>query len=488
MREERLFILKMLEEGKINAKEAAALLEALDAGGRETVDKPGESAGGVAGASNGAEHGQNLEQEKEQEPEEGQRQKQQQQHQAGAASGNGEGAEAKRRHNGFEYDRSWSEFSRDLAQQIREAVQTAMRGVPQIKEELKENLHEVREELEQTFKEVREEMRKGPLVDVSGLRNVLSHIFVRWPSQEVRDELKGVWAQGARPRVELRTKNGSVTVTGWDEPHYWVTVRKSVYASSEEEARKLSADAVRVTSSEYGLEVTCRDDHRVNVSVEAKLPKGFVYDLIASSTNGAVTVEGVRVSGAVATTTNGAVRVREISGDKADVSSTNGRISCEEVHVKELEASTTNGGVSWTGTALTAKLRTTNGSIRLAPELPPTPVRSGEEGTQEVVSAHYIAETTNAGIHVKLPADPGLGVRFESRARSVDLGADDGHFIIGSQSRDHGWHFVSASTPGYEGAPRRMVLNLKTTNGTVRLESTRPHRGESREPLHEDAN
>ena len=32
LNEERLFILKMLEEGKINAQEAAALLEALEAG------------------------------------------------------------------------------------------------------------------------------------------------------------------------------------------------------------------------------------------------------------------------------------------------------------------------------------------------------------------------------------------------------------------------------------------------------------------------
>ena len=33
LNEERLFILKMLEEGKINAQEAAALLEALEASG-----------------------------------------------------------------------------------------------------------------------------------------------------------------------------------------------------------------------------------------------------------------------------------------------------------------------------------------------------------------------------------------------------------------------------------------------------------------------
>ena len=127
-----------------------------------------------------------------------------------------------------------------------------MRGVPQIKEELKENFQEVREEVQHTIKEVREEIRKGPLVDVSGLVNLINNLFGRGPSHEVTDEVTGTWAEGVRPKLELRTRNGSVTVTGWNEPHYKVIVRKWVHAAGEEEAKRLAADAVHVPPGTTG--------------------------------------------------------------------------------------------------------------------------------------------------------------------------------------------------------------------------------------------
>lgn len=529
MKEERLFILKMLEEGKINASEAAALLEALDAGDRETApDDPsrGDEArtaadGSAAGAAAGVAAGDRSEAAGEASPavtsEEpaaqagpgagpdaggaGDPQRPEDETTgtgatsgagphgdaapgAGQAGGSGAGEDrgAKRRLD--DEERSWSEFSRDLAHQIRETIQLAMRGVPQITEELKENFAEVREELEHTFKEVREELRKGPLVDVSGLKNLLNNVFGRGPSHEVTEEFTGSWSEGVEPRLECRTRNGSVTISGWDEPHYRVLVRKWVHAPSEEEAQKISVDAVHIVSSERGFEIACRDDHRVSVSIEAKVPRRFTYELHASSTNGAVGLDGIRVSGGRATTTNGAIRVRDVSGERLSVSTTNGRVSCEDVHVKELEASTTNGGVNWDGSALVAKLRTTNGGIRLAPNLPAA-AHAGGNGHGEAVTGQYTAETTNAGIHVKLPVDPGLGVRFESRGRGIDLAVEDGQFVIGGQSKEFGSHFMAAATQGYDGASRRMALRLQTTNGSIRLESARPHRGDARD-LHDD--
>lgn len=514
MREERLFILKMLEQGKINAQEAAALLEALEAGARDEESEESEEAKHKEPAGE-----EQVAARKEERPEAGdqgaaassgaapEQSAQEAAHgegangagaaggaagggecmdgQAGAAgkqaeeSGAGGRSGAKERRDEVRFELKWSELSREIAQQVREAVQAAMRGMPQIKEEIKENLNEVREELEQTFKEVREEIRKGPLVDVSGLRNLLGNLFGRGPSHEIEDEVSGVWAQDARPRLELRTKNGNVTVSGWDEPHYRVTVRKWVHAASEEEAKRLAAEAVRVVTSDRGIEVSCREDHRVSASIEAKVPKRLVYEeLLASSTNGAVAIEGVRVGEARASTTNGAVRVRDVSGDEIEVETTNGRISCEGVHARELKASTTNGGVTWEGSALRARLRSTNGPIRLAPELPAATEAAGGEAGGEPVTAEYTAETTNAGIHVRLPAEPGIGVRFESWGRGVDLAAEEERFTIADQSKDAGWHFVSAETKGYDRSARRMLLRLKTTNGSVRLETARPRRGE----------
>lgn len=438
MNEERLFILKMLEEGKINAEEAAALLEALEAD-----EAPGDY-------DESRENGQSRD-ESARRPE-------------GSA---GEDASEK-------LEKSWGDFSREFAQQIRESVQQAMRGVPHIKDELRENLSEVREEIAHSLKGVREEIKKGPLVDVSGLRYLLANLFGRGPSHVHEEEIKGVWARGVQPEIELLTKNGSVTVIGWDEPHYRVIVRKRAYGLDENEAKRLLQRAVRITCDEQGLQVICQEGDRVGASIEARVPKSYVYSIAAASTNGAVTIEGVEVTQAKATTTNGAVRAKSVKGIQLVVHTTNGRISCNEVQVNDIGARTTNGAITWEGSALQARLTTTNGSIRLAPSLPLTggPVDGGDEtGT---ITGHYTAQTTNAGIRVKLPADPTLGVRVEGQGMGVDLGADAHRFAIDQEVHDGPSHTLCGQTHGYESAQRRMSFHLKTMNGSIRLESERP--------------
>ena len=419
MNEERLFILKMLEEGKINAQEAAALLEALEVGAMDEKEPGPENR--ESAASVGEERDRPSDESAS----------------ANQASGHRERARVHEEH-----ERGWGHFSRELANQIRESIQSAMRGVPQITEELRENLNDVREELSQSLKGVREEIKKGPLVDVSGLKHLFSNVFGRGPSHEFEQQVKGVWPQGVQPKIEFLTKNGSISVDGWDEPHYRVIVRKWVYCHDEEEAKQIAARAVHITSDEHGLQVICREADRLGVSIEAKVPRSHVYSLEAVSTNGAVNVEGVEVMSAKATTTNGGVHVKKVAGERLDVSTTNGRIACEEIQVNSVDARTTNGGITWDGSALEAKLQTTNGGIRLSPKLPRRATAAdGETDSGSAAqaagatTAHYTAETTNAGIDVRLPADPGLGVRFESKGRGVDLGGETHRFAITAGSR-----------------------------------------------------
>lgn len=186
MNEERLFILKMLEEGKINAQEAAALLEALEIGsageaeeraevrGEEPVSRPADDGGergaephagdGGGGAGDEASHRFEADPDREREEARGEEERRREEERSRE-----------------EHERGWGAFSWELAQQIRESIQSAMRGVPQITEELKENLQDVREEISHSLKEVREEIKKGPLVDVSGLKHLFANVFGRGP-------------------------------------------------------------------------------------------------------------------------------------------------------------------------------------------------------------------------------------------------------------------------------------------------------------------
>ena len=133
---------------------------------------------------------------------------------------------------------------------------------------------------------------------------------------------------------------------------------------------------------------------------------------------------------AKATTTNGAVRVKSVAGIAAGASirPTAGSLANEiQVNERRTPARPT---VESRGTAAPsgAKLQTTNGAIRLSPELPLTrhgcrwgdPLRRRRTGRWQRSTAHYTAQTTNAGIDAKFPADPALGVRVESQGMGVD--------------------------------------------------------------------
>lgn len=529
--EERLFILKMLEEGKINAQEAAALLEALEIGsageaeeraevrGEEPVSRPADDGGergaephagdGGSGAGDEASHRFEADPDREREEARGEEERRREEERSRE-----------------EHERGWGAFSWELAQQIRESIQSAMRGVPQITEELKENLQDVREEISHSLKEVREEIKKGPLVDVSGLKHLFANVFGRGPGHQFEEQVKGVWPKGTQPKIECATKNGGITVQGWEEPYYRVTVRKWVDWHDEDEAERVAAEAVKIVTEEDGLRVICREGDRVGATIDLMLPKDYVYTLSATSTNGAVSLQEIRVTEGRASTTNGAVRVKKVKGERIGVGTTNGRISCDDVQVKTIEAQTTNGGITWDGSAEEARLRTTNGGIRLAPALPREatsgaangrpgaglseapdseavgavtgagPQTAGAAATAaaggagwdestgagaQPITGRYWAETTNAGIHVKLPADPELGVRFEAKGRGIDLGGEKHRFEISGELKHGPTQFVTGSTRAYENARRRMSFQLKTTNGSIRFETDRSHRDGGRD-------
>ena len=73
-----------------------------------------------------------------------------------------------------------------------------------------------------------------------------------------------------------------------------------------------------------------------------------------------------------------------------------------------------------TGAGPRARLRRRPREVRVG-------MSPGAAGAQPI-TGRYRAETTNAGIHVKLPADPELGVQFEAKGRGIDLGGEKHRF------------------------------------------------------------
>jgi len=194
-------------------------------------------------------------------------------------------------------------------------------------------------------------------------------------------------------QVTLRNVNGGIKVAAWDRNEVRIEADKEVKAGTDSAARKLM-DQVRidVTPGNNGLRVEThapkRGDsvwdalfgNRVNYNVKyvIHVPRQAAVD--AESVNGGVSLVGTR-GRARLETTNGAIDIQDVTGD---------------VH-----AGTTNGGISAVRVAGAVKAETTNGAVDV--ELASLPGGSDLR-----------FESTNGGIHVRLPHDARLSVDAET--------------------------------------------------------------------------
>lgn len=183
--------------------------------------------------------------------------------------------------------------------------------------------------------------------------------------------------------------NGGIEVVAWDRDEVRVRAKVVGRGSSEARAREI-ADEVDVEVGRVvratGPDVRRREGWWVSYRIEVPAR----YDLWLESTNGGVSVRGVRGLLRLQTT-NGGVRLADVGGD--------------------VRARTTNGGMRvtlsgsrWEGEGLEAT--TTNGGVVL--EVP------------EDYSAHLETGTRNGGFRVDFPITVSGRIR---RTLSTDLGA-----------------------------------------------------------------
>ena len=183
--------------------------------------------------------------------------------------------------------------------------------------------------------------------------------------------------------------NGGISVEAWDRSE--MQVRAKVHAWAESEARSL--DLVESVDVKAGGSISA-DGPKTGksegwaVSYQVMVPRDTDLDL--SSTNGGITIDGVK--GVLRfRTTNGGIHLEGVGGD--------------------VEGLTTNGGVhialtgrTWDGKGM--EVQTTNGGVRLS-------VPSG-------YSAHLETATTNGGLDIGFPVTVQGKI---DRKLSVDLGS-----------------------------------------------------------------
>lgn len=247
-----------------------------------------------------------------------------------------------------------------------------------------------------------------------------------------------------RGRFYLENFNGSVEISGWDQPTAEITGTK--YAASES---ALDAIKIDVVASGDSLRVrTVRPSgHSGNMGARytIRVPKQLMI-LNASTSNGAIRVRDVEAAIRL-DTSNGAIELNS-AGGSATVRTSNGRIQATGLR-GPLDASTSNGSITAVLTDVdpgrTIRLRTSNGSIELSLDR----LHEGNE---------VEAASSNSSITLRLPVDTSARVTARTSNGRITNEFESAFSGRSEKTRLEG-------TIG-NGGPR---ISLTTSNGSIRL-------------------
>ena len=260
-------------------------------------------------------------------------------------------------------------------------------------------------------------------------------------------------------RIAVETFNGSVEISGWDQP--MVDISGTKYGPTEEIAEALTI-SVDHTPDAISVRAVRPADRRGNQGARfvIKIPRDAILERIASANGSIRTVDGagparLRTSnGAIhvaslngrvdAQTTNSAVELTDVNGD-ATVVTSNGHIHAERLR-GSLQGTTSNGGINAVLEAVSGPIRleTRNGSIDL---------RLPEKFTGDV---H--ATTSNSGISLHLPPD--ASARVSARTSNASISSDFEMKVQGEFNKNHMEGTIGSGGP---------FIDLSTTNGGIHL-------------------
>ncbi len=321
-----------------------------------------------------------------------------------------------------------------LAEKIRDTVESAIKST------------------DEAIGRIQQEARDRYRTDESDTDDAL---VSRW-SKVIAEPLQSMFAHGIRVEkvidgsftgepdkkidVELSTLNGSITVEPWDEPGFRINVTATIKdpGADCESAKGMLEELLQYDSSDDSLKI--KAVHRkalAGASLKVRLPKESLYDLDLKTQNGRVSLGDFKCRMIKVETSNGRIELDNTCGVIAELESSNGTIDFSGV-TQRLNARTSNGRITVVSREISAEseydLMTSNGTIQV------------QLADAEKVGYHIDAKTSLGRIVLDLP-DLVYQIRDE-----------------GAMRRE-----VIAETSGFSENSDRLRIKARTSNGQVRI-------------------
>ena len=383
MKEERLLILTMLQEGKITAEEAAELLEALS----RTPDTQKEKT--VS-------------------------------------------------------DRLAEVVER--LEVAREQVETKLEAARQRIEEARVRGERTGEDIVRGLEDVFVNVERGLSRVLSELPDTVGRWFGAlrlWPEHTVNQVYEGEFPAGlSEAEISVVTRDGVIRVEAGDGPGYRVEITNHVRVDDAELAAKLAAEATRWEVTERGFRLVAADRRDVEASVKVVLPKGLSYRLECQTADGSVRCRNLHLTKARLTTADGSIRLHGVQVDELEATTADGSIRFSGA-VERARCSTAEGSIdaryvpadAGAGASVQWDLRTSDGRVRVSlPSGDDVGYRLDLETADGRVRAMIPGvEQRVAGRHTLRAETPGFAekrLRFTVRARTADGSIVVGHDVV----------------------------------------------------------
>ena len=262
-------------------------------------------------------------------------------------------------------------------------------------------------------------------------------------------------------RLLVETFNGSVEVSGWDQET--VDISGAKYAATQEAADALKV-AIDNSPDSVSIRVTRPSDRRGSMGARfvIKIPRAAYVDRIFTS-NGAIRTEDG--SGpARLRTSNGEIRVQALRGS-LDAQTSNGAVELIDVE-GDAKAHTSNGHIRTEGLRGALEAGTSNSSINARLEQVPAgrPVRLETTNSSVELSlppnfANDIrVSTSNGGITLHMPYQGNANVM--ARTTNSSISSDFEIRMQGEFSKNRLEGVIGNGGP---------LIDLSTSNGSIRL-------------------
>jgi len=234
--------------------------------------------------------------------------------------------------------------------------------------------------------------------------------------------------------------NGPVTVSTWDRNEYEVKAVIKARGFSQNEADQnlekmmvsLSKDVVGGRQQlilKYDYPNTLNPPYSVEVAV--KLPASSEIDLSLRSSNGDIALTGISKGGTIS------------------LSSSNGRFTFTNVFADTITGSTSNGGIEGRVEAGVMEVSTSNGRIVLT-----------IAGT---VSGSYDLSTSNGLVEISAPSSAGYRLTAKTSNGAIDFSLPNLSYSKDVKTEK------SAQTTGYDAFAVKIILDVSTSNGNVKM-------------------